>query len=151
MNGTEGTLAAECEATKTVGRTTFVCISKTPVGDDHTHYFATQAGAEMARELDQQGQLRRCVPEAEVHKLQARVAELEGELESRVAELQDALDKAKADPPQIWINAMKCVAPSDDFLKSVGSEIVTQLMRDGKAKVDALDPYRTLVVKVVCS
>ncbi len=37
----------------------------------------------------------------------------------------------RTEPDTMWINAMSCIRPSDEFLIGLGREIVAKVMRDG--------------------
>lgn len=54
-------------------------------------------------------------------------------------------------PEKVWLNAMLCVRPTDEFAAQVGRMVIDKVMREGTPKVEPLDPFRRLVVEVVCS
>lgn len=52
---------------------------------------------------------------------------------------------------KVWLNAMMCVRPTDEFAAEVGRELIKQAMQDGEPKKEPLDPYRRLTIEVVVS
>lgn len=60
-------------------------------------------------------------------------------------------DPVREPEGRVWLNAMMCVHPTDEFAAKVGREIIEQVMRDGHPKQEPLDPYRRLTIEVVAS
>lgn len=65
--------------------------------------------------------------------------------------MNDQETRANEHRGTMWLNALMCVRPSDDFAAQVGREVIAQVMRDGIPKVGPLDPYRLFVLEVSAS
>lgn len=52
---------------------------------------------------------------------------------------------------EMWLNAMACVRPTDEFAEQVGRDVIRHLMAEGREKSEPGDPFRRIVIEVKCS
>jgi hypothetical protein len=71
--------------------------------------------------------------------------------ESTVSTTTSETAPAPEPDARVWLNAMKCVRPTDEFAAEVGHDLIRQVMEDGHPKAEPLDPYRRLTVEFVAS
>lgn len=52
---------------------------------------------------------------------------------------------------EMWLNAIACVRPTDEFAEQVGRDVIRHLMTEGRRPKDPGDPFRRIVIEVHCS